>query len=224
VAGLGSFLAPCILPVLPAYVSFISGGPDAPMSKRMLRTSSFVVGFGVAFIALGLLIGAVGQTPLFQSSETWVARIGGALIIFFGLVMTGLIRLPWLDRDVRYHGDANLGKTHLWGAFLLGIAFAVGWSPCVGPVLASILIYAGTTGSIGYAGFLLGLYALGLAIPFLVLGALADRGTKLIQKFRPVSRVIEIVGGVILIILGVFVFTDSTARLTSLLFPGGSNV
>jgi cytochrome c-type biogenesis protein len=223
VAGLASFLAPCILPIMPAYVSFISGGVEAPFGRRMLRTSLFVAGFAAAFIALGLLIGAVGQTPLFQESETWVRRIGGALIIFFGLVMTGLVQIPWLTRDWRYHGQADLPKHQFAGAFALGIAFAVGWSPCVGPILASILLYAGTQGSLWNAGFLLALYALGLAIPFLILGALADRGADLVKRFRSVSRGIEVVGGAILIILGIFVFTGSTARLTSLLLPGGSN-
>jgi len=219
-AGLLSFFAPCILPVVPAYVAYVTGGPQAARLPRFLRTAAFVLGFSLAFVALGLLVGAVGSSGVFQQYEVVARRVGGALIILFGLVMTGLLRLAFLDRDLRYHGTPTaLKRAPLFGAFFLGAAFGVGWSPCVGPILASILILAGVQASTAAAAFLLLAYAVGLALPFLLVGLAADRGAALLRRFGRATQVIEIVGGVLLIVLGIFVFTGSTARFTSYL-PG----
>lgn len=223
-AGLLSFFAPCIIPIVPAYVSYVTGGPRTHRLARSLRTGSFVSGFSLAFIALGLLVGAVGTSGVFQRYETWARWIGGSLIIAFGLSMTGLLRLSFLDRDVRFHRTpVELQKAPLVGAFALGTAFGIGWSPCVGPILASVLILAGTQSSTAAAGWLLGFYALGLAIPFLLVGFAADSAVKVLRRFARASHVFEVAGGALLVLLGIFVFTGATARLTSLLLPGGSN-
>jgi cytochrome c-type biogenesis protein len=221
-AGLASFFAPCVLPVLPGYLSFISGGAAAGFSQRLARTGLFVLGLGLSFVAIGLVVGAAGASETAQTYQIWIRRIGGVLIITFGLVMTGLLHVSWLERDMRYHGQAPLQRAGPYvGAFAMGGAFAVGWSPCVGPILASILILAGTGGGLAQAALLLTLYSVGLAIPFLLLGISADRGANLLRRFRKSALGIQIAGGVILIILGIIVFTGNMARLTSLVLPGG---
>ncbi|MHB8585445.1 MAG: cytochrome c biogenesis CcdA family protein [Thermoplasmatota archaeon] len=219
-AGLVSFLSPCVLPVVPGYVAFVTGGAGT-WSRRAGLTVAFVLGFGLAFVILGVAVGALGQATDFTTYKDIVQRVGGALIIAFGLAMTGLLRLPFMDRDFRYHGQAPKAAGPVGGALILGAAFGVGWSPCVGPILASILIVAGTQASVGQAGLLLAAYALGLAIPFLVVGLSAERGASILRKFHRVTRGIEIVGGVVLIILGIFVFTGSLTRFLSYL-PVGS--
>lgn len=214
-AGLLSFFAPCVLPVVPGYLAFVTGGAETTRTVRLLRTVAFVLGFGIAFTILGALVGALGTSPLFQSAERWVARLGGALIIVFGLHMTGLIRLKFLDRDVRYHGQGPTGTTPFLSALVLGAAFGVGWSPCVGPVLASILLLAGLEGGVAGGALMLAIYSLGLGIPFLVLGATAERGAAFLQRFRRTTTTIERIGGVVLIVLGIFVFTGSLTRVIS---------
>jgi cytochrome c-type biogenesis protein len=215
-AGLLSFFSPCVLPVVPGYLAFVTGSGGTSL-RRALLTVAFVLGFGVAFVLVGLAVGAVGQLALFQSAEVAFRRIGGALIIAFGLAMTGLLHLPFMDRDFRYHGTAPKSAGPVAGAAFLGMAFGVGWSPCVGPILASVLILAGMQGSITSAAFLLGLYALGLAVPFLIVGLTAERGAAVLRRFSRVTRGVEIAGGVILIVIGIFVFTGALSRFLSYL-------
>lgn len=218
-AGLLSFFAPCVLPVIPGYIAFVTGGADASTRRRLTLTIAFVAGFSIAFVAIGLLVGLVGSTGAFQAAETWLERIGGAIIIAFGLYMTGLLKLGFLEREVRYHGTAPEALGPIGGAAFLGAAFGIGWSPCVGPVLASILVLAGLEGGAVTGGLLLAAYAAGLAIPFLLLGVTADRGAAWLDRHKGLARGTEIVGGVLLIALGIFVFTGSLARLISLVVP-----
>lgn len=218
-AGLVSFFTPCVLPVVPGYLAFVTGGAHAGRAAHLVRTIAFVFGFAAAFTLIGALIGALGTSPAFQSAETVVRRVGGTFIIVFGLHMTGLLRLPFLDRDVRYHGDAPV-RWHApkaVTAIVLGAAFAVGWSPCVGPIFASILVIAGLEGGFAGGARLLAVYSLGLAVPFLVLGVTAERGAAVLQRFAKATRAVEVVGGVLLVILGVLVFTGQLARFLSLL-------
>lgn len=218
-AGLLSFFAPCVLPVIPGYIAFITGGAEASTGRRLTLTAAFVGGFSVAFVAIGLLAGLVGSTGAFQAAETWLERIGGAIIIAFGLYMTGLLKLPFLEREIRYHGTAPAALGPIGGAAFLGAAFGVGWSPCVGPVLASILLLAGLEGGALTGAILLALYAAGLAIPFLALGVTADRGAAWLKRHQGLARGTEIVGGILLIVVGIFVFTGSIARLISYVIP-----
>ncbi|MHB8605284.1 MAG: cytochrome c biogenesis CcdA family protein [Thermoplasmatota archaeon] len=211
-AGLVSFISPCVVPVVPGYLAFVTGGVDSSRGKRMVLTSAFVAGFGIAFVALGVAVGALEGTAALHTTDLWVRRIGGVLIITFGLAMTGLLRLPFMDRDLRYHGDAPKRAGPFFGALGLGAAFGVGWSPCVGPILGSILILGGSGGA-QQGAFLLGVYALGLAIPFLVVGYFAERANGVLRRFSRAARVVEIVGGILLIALGIAVFTGALARL-----------
>lgn len=216
-AGLLSFFAPCVLPVIPGYLAFVTGGAGTSRRRRLILTGAFVVGFSIAFVLLGLLIGTVGSSMAFRAAETGVQRIGGLLIIAFGLYMTGLLKLPFLDREVRFHGQAPTFLGPVAGALFLGAAFGVGWSPCVGPVFGSILILAGVGGGTLQGGLLLGAYAAGLAIPFLALGVTADKGAEFLGRHRTATRYVEVAGGVLLILLGIFVFTGAIARFTSYL-------
>lgn len=218
-AGLASFFAPCVLPVIPGYIAYVTGGTQTTTKRRLSLTLLFVTGFSIAFIAMGLLVGLAGNTQLFRSADTWLARIGGALIITFGLVMTGLLKIPFLERDARYQGQAPERLGPYAGATFLGAAFGVGWSPCVGPILASILLLAGLEGGALTGALLLGIYALGLAIPFLALGLTADRGAAFLNRHRGLARGTEIVGGILLILVGIFVFTGSLAELLSYIVP-----
>ena len=218
-AGLLSFFAPCVLPVLPGYLAFVTGGNTSTAKRRTLLTLAFVTGFSVAFILMGLAVGALGSTATFRAAETWLQRIGGALIIAFGLYMVGLLRLPFMEREIRYHGQAPQALGPAGGALFLGAAFGVGWSPCVGPVLASILLLAGVQGGAATGAILLTAYSAGLAIPFLLLGITADRGAAVLKRYRGVTRWVELVGGVLLILLGIFVFTGALPRLISYVIP-----
>lgn len=218
-AGLLSFFAPCILPVLPGYLAFVTGGPAVGRGVHLVRTAAFVLGFAAAFTVLGALVGAIGTLPAFHSAETVVRRIGGAVIIVFGLHMTGLLRLSFLERDLRFHGDAPAGwhVPRVVVAAVLGAAFAIGWSPCVGPILASILVLAGVQGGVAGGALLLAVYSAGLSVPFLILGASAEKGALLLRRFRKTGRWIELVGGILLVGLGVLVFAGQLARFLSLI-------
>ncbi|MGQ0535319.1 MAG: cytochrome c biogenesis CcdA family protein, partial [Methanobacteriota archaeon] len=217
VAGAVSFFAPCILPVVPGYLAFVTGGPDASPRRRRVLTIAFVSGFSVAFVTLGLLVGSVGGGGFFDVSATLLQRIAGAIVIAFGLVLLGLLRVPFFDRDLRFHGRVPASLGPVGGAAVLGAAFGVGWTPCAGPVLASILVLAGVGGSAFSGAVLLGFYAAGLAVPFMVLGFSADRGAAFLRRVSNTARGIEIVGGIFLIALGIAIFTGATARLTSYL-------
>jgi cytochrome c-type biogenesis protein len=218
-AGLLSFFAPCVLPVIPGYVAFVTGGTASSVKRRLGLTLAFVSGFSLAFVAIGLLIGLVGTTEAFRSAETWLQRVGGTVIILFGLHMTGLLTLSFLQREVRYQGQAPDQLGPVTGAAFLGAAFGVGWSPCVGPVLASILVLAGLEGGALAGGLLLTAYAAGLAIPFLILGVTADRGAAWLRDHQRIAQGVEIVGGTLLIVLGIFVFTGSLAQVLSYVVP-----
>lgn len=217
VAGLVAFFSPCILPVVPGFLGFVTGGSATSRAKRIIYTIAFVAGFTVAFTVIGFLIGAAGQSAAFIASEAWLRRIGGALIIAFGFWMLGLLPIPVLDRDLRYHGKVPAWLGPGGSAFVLGAAFGVGWTPCVGPVLASILILAGIEGSASMGGLLLLLFSLGLAVPFLVFGLVADRGAAWIHRNAKWTRVVEWVGGLFLIALGIAVFTGAANRLIAYL-------
>lgn len=216
VGGLASFFAPCVLPVVPGYLGFITGGAAASAARRTLLTVAFVGGFSLAFIALGLVVGLAGSGLAVGGAQDALNRLGGAVIVVFGLAMLGLLRLPFLDRDLRYHGTAPLRHGPVFGALGLGAAFGVGWSPCVGPILAGILLLAGVSGGATGGAVLLGVYALGLAVPFLALGVFADRGAAWVKRFGRATHAIEVVGGVLLVALGVAVFTGAVSRLQSL--------
>jgi cytochrome c-type biogenesis protein len=207
VAGLVSFLSPCVLPLVPGYVSLISGAGVEELKsqearllrKTMLNSASFILGFSVVFITLGAISTEVGQ--LLARYKSTLAQVAGVVIILFGLHLTGILRINALYTDKRLH---NLkGGSTAGGAFLIGFAFAFGWTPCVGPILAVILGFAATQDSVFKGIALLTVYSLGLAVPFLLTAVLLERFLKFYSRFRAHMHAIEVASGGLLIALGI---------------------
>lgn len=210
-AGMISFLSPCVLPIVPGYVSFVAGGTLHP--GRHLRADErlaalgmsalFVAGFSLVFIAFGASASALGQLLLrYRVEANFVA---GAVVIVFGLMMLGLWRIvPWLARDVRLHPRLPGGSPA--AAFVLGIAFAFGWTPCIGPVLGAILTVSAAGTSAGGMG-LLTAYAVGLGVPFLLAAFFIDRAAHLTRRLRRFGAALQIVGGLVMVAIGAAMIT-----------------
>jgi len=230
-AGLLSFLSPCVLPLVPAYLSYISGTSvsalrsEQPALKRhtMAQAIWFIAGFSLIFIALGASATFFGQWLMAHLAI--LGKVAGAIIIVFGLHYTGLFRIPWLMHEARFH--AGIKATHGFGALVLGAAFAFGWTPCIGPILGAILAIAGAQDHLAKGVLLLAIYSGGLAIPFLLAALATDRFMQWSQKFRSHFRTVEIVSGVLLVFVGVLIFLGSFNRLASWLieyFPFLANI
>ena len=206
-AGLVSFLSPCVLPLVPGYVSLISGvGVEELKSqesnllrKMMVNSLSFIIGFSVVFITLGAISTEVGQ--LLARYKSTLAQVAGVVIILFGLHLTGIFRINALYADKRLHNVK--GRSTAGGAFLIGFAFAFGWTPCVGPILAVILGFAAAQDSVLKGVALLTIYSMGLAVPFLLTSLGIERFLKFYTRFRSHMHALEIVSGALLIALGV---------------------
>jgi cytochrome c-type biogenesis protein len=208
VAGLVSFLSPCVLPLVPGYISMLSGASVEELKSdtsgqllgRVLRNSlAFVMGFSVVFVVLGASATWVGKFLLAQ--RTTFNIIAGAVIIIFGLHLTGLVKIPLLYRQARL--DTGAPRRGLAGAFLLGFAFAFGWTPCIGPILAAILALAAQRETVFQGMFLLAVYSAGLAIPFLLTSLGLSSFLKFYGGFRKHLQVVEVASGVLLIALGI---------------------
>jgi len=219
-AGLASFLSPCVFSLVPAYVGYLSGRSAASAvggkGNRWTTLShgiAFVIGFSVVFILLGVATSALGGV-LFNL-RTWLAKIGGAVVVIFGLHMTGIIRIPLLEYDLRPQSTPDRSRGYLSSA-LMGVFFSAGWSPCVGPVLGAILTLSFNGGSVLTGIQLLSAYSAGLAIPFLVASTQIGLVTMVIQRYGKIMRYVEIVMGVILIIVGVMLFMGRFEQLASL--------
>jgi len=205
-AGLVSFLSPCVLPLVPGYVSLISGvGVEelkvqeaSVLRKVMLNSLAFIAGFSIVFVTLGAISTEVGQ--LAAQYKAVLARVAGVLIIVFGLHLTGILRIKALYADKRLHSVK--GGSTPWGAFVIGFAFAFGWTPCVGPILSVILSFAAAQDSVSKGILLLTIYSLGLAVPFLLTSLLMERFLKFYGHFRSFMHVIEVLSGGLLIVLG----------------------
>src|SRR5437899_4887854 len=206
VAGLVSFLSPCVLPLVPGYVSLISGvGVEELKSqesqllrKVMLNSIGFVLGFSIVFIALGAISTEVGQ--LIARYKSLLAQVAGVVIILFGLHLTGIFRINALYADKRLHNVK--GGSTMGGAFVIGFAFAFGWTPCVGPILAVILGFAAAQDSVFKGILLLAVYSLGLAVPFLLTSLGIERFLKFYSRFRSHMHAVEVASGALLIVLG----------------------
>lgn len=207
-AGLLSFLSPCVLPLVPSYVTFITG-----LSLEEVRTSRrtalihallFVLGFTLIFIALGATASVLGRV-LFVA-RVWITRIGGALIILFGLYLLGVFNFRVLGQDRRvYLADKPLGYL---GTVLVGLAFGAGWTPCIGPILGSILIYTSSTADLNRGLLLLTAYSAGLAIPFLIAALAIDRFLAAFTRWRSAMKWVNRVSGVLLIVVGLLLITS----------------
>ena len=207
VAGLMSFLSPCVLPLVPGYVSLISGaGVEELQSQQsqlfrkvMLNSVAFILGFSVVFITLGAISTEVGQ--LLARYKSTLAQIAGVVIILFGLHLTGVFRINALYADKRLHNVK--GGSTVAGAFVIGFAFAFGWTPCVGPILAVILGFASQQDSVAKGILLLTVYSLGLAVPFLLTSLGIERFLKFYSRFKAHMHALEVGSGVLLVALGV---------------------
>ncbi len=207
VAGVVSFLSPCVLPLVPGYISMLSGesieelkaGAGPGLMGRIFRNSlAFVIGFSVVFIALGASATAVGNFLVAKRSIFNI--VAGIVVIIFGLHLTGLVKIPLLYREARV--TAGKPKRGLIGSFLLGFAFAFGWTPCIGPILTGILALAATRDTVFQGMFLLAIYSAGLAIPFILTGLGLSQFMKFYGGFRRHLQVVEVFSGVLLIGIG----------------------
>jgi cytochrome c-type biogenesis protein len=206
-AGLVSFLSPCVLPLVPGYVSLISGvGVEElkvqethVLRKVMLNSMAFILGFSIVFITLGALSTEVGQ--LASQYKSTLARVAGVVIILFGLHLTGILPIKALYADKRLH-NVKGGSTP-WGAFVIGFAFAFGWTPCVGPILGAILGLAAAQNSVSQGILLLTVYSMGLAVPFLLAALGIERFMKFYGGFRRHMHAVEVASGGLLMALGI---------------------
>jgi cytochrome c-type biogenesis protein len=204
-AGLASFLSPCVFSLVPAYIGYLGGraaGGEANANNRWVTFShglAFVLGFSFVFIFLGLAVAAAGH--FLYDLRFWLAKIGGFVVIIFGLHMIGVFRIPFLEYDVRVHTLPNPKWGYLSSA-LMGVFFSAGWSPCVGPVLGAILTLALNGGDLILGAKLLTAYSAGLAIPFLVAALGIGWVSNILRKHSKVMRYVEIAMGVILVIVG----------------------
>ncbi len=212
-AGIVSFVAPCVLPLIPGFLVYLAGSTtiDSKTKRRDVFINSvfFVLGFSVVFAVLGILLQTVLSQIGFQV-QAWLARIGGLVIIFFGLYLLGLIRISFLDVDHKIAVKKKFNSRYLT-SFVFGIAFAVGWTPCAGAVLGGILALAATAPLSSL--FLLLAYALGLGVPFLIVGAFTAQATTLISRIGNKFKYVNMFFGALLIVLGILVFTQSLSLL-----------
>lgn len=217
-AGLFSFLSPCVLPLFPSYLSFITGmsveelrDPARGRRQIALHSLAFIVGFSAVFVAMGASFSAVGQ--LLIGYRDVIRYVGGALIIVFGLYIAGLLPFSWLGR----YGQLQLRAkpAGYLGSWLVGVTFAIGWTPCVGPILGSILSLAGTAETLRTGIVMLAAYSAGLALPFFVSSMAVGSFLVLFQRFRRLIPVVERVAGVLLITVGILVVTNYFIVLNS---------
>src|SRR5216110_3643734 len=219
--GLLSFLSPCVLPLVPGYLSLMSGvsidhlkGEGGSRSSALravvVNSIAFNIGLSVIFIALGATAGLVGSSIL---SNPWIRIIGGLVIIVFGLHLIGLLKIKYLYKDTRQF--SNEKPRGILGSLTLGIAFAAGWTPCIGPILGGIIGLAATSG--GWKGglFLSAFYSAGLAVPFLLTGLGINQFLSFYSKFRQHLHKVEVVSGIILILIGVLVMSNRVTLLSS---------
>lgn len=216
-AGLVSFLAPCVLPLIPGYLAYLSGiSLDQSASQRwkvFLNSLFFVLGFSLVFASLGVLLNTILEAVAYDVL-LWLSRIGGAVIIFFGLYLIGLIKLDFLNKEYRLRVSIPLPR--YFSSFVFGAAFAAGWTPCVGAVLGAILGLAAS--SPGSAFTLLLAYSLGFGLPFLVVGLFAQKASVWISKLGPSLLWINIIFGVVLVIFGILIFTQNLVKIANFEF------
>ncbi len=212
VAGIISFLSPCVLPLVPGYVSFIAGrstlaSPSGEVavarSATLGLTLCFVLGFTTVFVILGASASALGQLLLGYRFELNI--VGGGIVMLFGLFMLGTIRPAWMMREARFHLDLPGGRTV--SAYVLGLAFAFGWTPCIGPILGAILTVGAASATLADGVALLTIYSLGLGVPFLLVALFTDTLFARLRAFGGLGRVLRMLAGVALIVMGIAMMT-----------------
>ncbi len=224
IAGVASFLSPCVLALVPAYVGYLGGraaGGDGGSNNRVITFShgiAFVLGFSLVFVVLGVAASALGG--VLYDVRTWLGRVGGIIVIIFGLHMIGIIRIPLLEYDTRVMElpDPKFGYL---SSVLMGVFFSAGWAPCVGPVLGSILTLAMNGGSISKGVIMLSAYSAGLAIPFLIAALGIGWVTTILRKYGKIMHYTEIFMGILMIIVGIMLATGAF-NIIATMFPGWS--
>ena len=217
-AGAISFLSPCVLPLVPGYVSYVAGnalvaGPDQPStgrSRAVLLSAFFVLGFSTVFIALGASATAISQLLLTYRNETNV--IAGAIIIVFGVFMTGLLRLPFMQRELRFSANPAAGRPV--GAYILGLAFGFGWTPCIGPVLGAILAVSALSSTASSGIALLAIYSIGLGVPFLLAAMFTEELAKRLKRLRRTGWFLQIGAGAAMIAMGLAMVTGQLSTFS----------
>ena len=222
-AGLVSFVSPCVLPLVPSYITFITGvsfdeltaASAGPRVRRLtiVHSLAFILGFSLVFIALGATATVAGQ--FLREHQDSLRRAGGVLIILFGIFLTGVIPIPALSRERKK--QLTTKPLGVLGSVLVGITFAAGWTPCIGPILASILIYASTAKTVGTGILLLSVYSLGLAVPFFLASLALNSFLVASRGMRRHLRTIEIASGIMLILFGLLLVSDLFPRFVSFL-------
>ncbi len=219
-AGIFSFLSPCVLPLVPGYVSFLSGisledlrkgKKDGKLTqKAVLASLFFVAGFSLVFISFGASASFIGK--LFSQHTILLTRIAGIIIVVFGLHLLGIFRIKWLNYEKRLH--VKQSSPGFFGAFIIGIAFAFGWAPCVGPILAGILAMAAVQATLLRGVMLLAAYSLGLGVPFIITGFAVGAFMRFFEKYKPLIRWGEIAAGLLLVCIGCLIFVGNLSILT----------
>lgn len=224
-AGIVSFLSPCVLPLFPSYLSFITGltfdelatpDPDARARVRrltMLHATLFILGFMLVFVALGASATAVGQ--FMRYNQEWIRRVAGIIIVIFGLHIAGVFRLAFLHRERRIHLQER--PEGMLGSVLVGFAFGAGWTPCIGPILGAILTMAGTSAQLSTGVLLLVAYGLGLGVPFFLAAIGFSTFLTAFRRVRRWLRPIEVVSGLVVVVVGILIFTNTFAVLAAYL-------
>lgn len=216
-AGLASFLAPCVLPLVPAYLSYLSGytlsdlSPDDRPAVRwpvVAHALAFVLGFSVVFILLGIAAGALGQLV----RGDLLRYLGGGLLILFGLTLTGLLEIPLFDRGTPLPANRE-GRWRYLSSLLTGIGFGAGWTPCVGPVLGSILVLSADQTTLWRGVGLLAAYAAGIGIPFILAALLVDRAGAVLQRLRPYQPIIRVATGALIFVFGIVLIADGFSAI-----------
>lgn len=231
IAGVLSFISPCVLPLIPGYLSFVSGvtlddmrgtstggaalAPTGARRRAVIMSVAFVLGFSLVFISLGASATAIGT--MLMDHLSLLGKIAGVVIILFGLHMMGVLRIGWLYSEKRMQTSGK--PAGFFGAMLVGVAFAFGWTPCIGPILAAILAVAATQESVGEGVKLLAVYSAGLGVPFIATSLAINKFFAASARIRKHYHTIEVVSGVLLVIVGVLIFTNRFTVIAQLLTP-----
>ena len=221
-AGVLMFLAPCTLPLVPGYLAFIAGVPQSELGKAgtresrrrvLINAAAFIVGFSFIFIMLGLFAGAIGA--VLGPWRQILGQVAGAIIILFGLTMLGWIRLPGLssERHAKVPRFVTVGRWE--SSLLIGALFALGWSPCIGPILGTVLLFASTSATAWQGALLLGVFSLGLGVPFFVTALLLSHAGDVFARWGRGMQILSFIGGVLLVLLGLLMLFGKLALLVS---------
>ncbi len=223
IAGVLSFFSPCVFPLIPAYFTFITGNSIDELTsdkstkrkaKIIISTLAYVAGFTFVFVLMGASASLIGGLITSYSRE--ISIIGGLIIILFGIHMTGILRIPQLEMEKRIHVTKK--PLRILGIFLVGMAFGAGWSPCIGPILGSILVFAGTTDTIYKGAFLLFIYSTGLAIPFILISVFINYMLSFMTRASKLIKYVNRITGTLMILFGLLLITDKMTILSNWLY------